>query len=309
MVTYLVNRLIWGIVVLFGVSLVVFVLVRVVPGDPVLLLFPDANAVPQEVIQATRKQLGLDRPIYVQYVVYMRHALLGDLGESFRYHQPAARLVVSSLPYTAQLAAAAFIFSVSVGSVAGIFAAIRRGSGFDRAIMFSALLGQSIPTFWLGILLIIVFAVKLNVFPTSGHGSWRYLVLPVVTLSGFMVALTSRLVRSSMLEVLSQDYVRTARSKGLTERVVIFRHAFRNALLPVVTVLGLQISTLLGGAVVTEAVFAWPGIGTLAVNAISTRDYNVVQAVVLMSAFIFVAVNLMVDVLYTWLDPRIRLTK
>ncbi len=309
MVAYLVNRILWSIVVLFGVLLVVFMLIRVVPGDPVLLMYGDSQGASPEVLQAARVQLGLDRPLYVQFVVYLGHAVTGDFGESFRYHQPAIQLVLKSLPYTLELSICAFVVSVLLGSVAGIVAAMRRGSGVDHVIMLGALLGQSVPTFWLGIILIIIFAVKFHLFPTSGHGSWRYLVLPTVTLSGFLVALTARLVRSSMLDVLGQDYVRTARSKGLADRTVIFRHAFRNALIPVVTVLGLQISTLLGGAVVTEAVFALPGIGTLAVNAINTRDYNVLQAVVLLSAMIFVVVNLAVDILYTQLDPRIRLSR
>jgi peptide/nickel transport system permease protein len=242
-------------------------------------------------------------------VVFLRQALQGNLGESYRYQRPVLDLVRERLPATAELALAAVVVALVIGVPIGLIAAVKRNSGFDNFVMLLAMLGQSMPTFWLGIVLIVVFAVTLRWLPTSGMQGFSYVVLPALSLSGFMVALTARLVRSSMLEVLSQDYMRTARAKGLRELTVVVGHGLRNALIPVVTILSLQVGTLLGGAVITESVFAWPGVGLLALTAISQRDYNIVQAVVLLSTVVFVAINLLVDVAYTWLDPRIRLTR
>jgi peptide/nickel transport system permease protein len=244
----------------------------------------------------------------VQYAVFVRQALQGNLGDSYRYQRPVLDLVRERLPATAELSLAAVVLALVLGVPMGIIAAVKRNSPFDNLVMLLAILGQSMPTFWLGIVLIVVFAVTLHWFPTSGMQGPTYIVLPALSLSGFMIALTARVVRSSMLDVLSQDYLRTARAKGLGELTVVVRHGLRNALIPVVTILSLQVGTLLGGAVITETVFAWPGIGLLAITAISPRDYNIVQAVVLLSTVVFVGINLLVDIAYTWLDPRVRLS-
>ena len=304
--TYLAQRAVWGLVVLFGVSIVVFVIVRVIPGDPVRLMYPEGMT--EATLQQARVELGLDQPLYVQYFVFIRQALQGNLGDSYRYQRPVLDLVRERLPATAELSLAAVVLAIVLGVPLGIIAAVKRNSPFDNLVMLLAILGQSMPTFWLGIVLIVVFAVTLHWFPTSGMQGLNYIVLPALALSGFMIALTARVVRSSMLDVLSQDYLRTARAKGLGEVTVVVRHGLRNALIPVVTILSLQVGTLLGGAVITETVFAWPGIGLLAVTAISQRDYNIVQAVVLLSTVVFVGINLLVDIAYTWLDPRVRLT-
>lgn len=303
---YLARRVLLALVVLFGVSIVVFVIIRVIPGDPVQLMYPEA--MPAELLRQVRAQMGLDDPVYVQYLVFLRQTLHGNLGESYRYHRPVTELVLERLPATAELTLAALAISLIFGIPMGIVAALKRNSLLDNVVMLVVMFGQSMPTFWLGIMLIIAFAVSLNWFPTSGREGAQYVVLPALTLAGFYVALTARLVRSCMLEVISQDYVRTARAKGLSEYGVIIGHAFRNALIPVVTVLGMQVGALLGGAVITESVFGWPGIGFLSITAIWQRDYNIVQAVVLFSAAVFVLLNLTVDVVYAWLDPRIRLT-
>jgi peptide/nickel transport system permease protein len=303
---YLARRALLALVVLFGVSIVVFVIVRVIPGDPVQLMYPEG--MPPELLKRVRGEMGLDDPVYVQYLAFLRQTLQGNLGESYRYHRPVTELVLERLPATAELTLAALAISLILGIPMGIVAALKRNSALDNVVMLVGMFGQSMPTFWLGIMLIIAFAVSLNWFPTSGREGARYVVLPALTLAGFYVALTARLVRSCMLEVISQDYVRTARAKGLSEHGVIIGHALRNALIPVVTVLGMQVGALLGGAVITESVFAWPGIGFLSITAIWQRDYNIVQAVVLLSAVVFVLLNLLVDVVYAWLDPRIRLT-
>lgn len=302
----LARRTLLALVVLFGVSVLVFVVVRVIPGDPVQLMYPEA--MPPELLKQVRAALGLDDPIYVQYIVFLHQALRGDLGRSYRYHRPVADLVLERLPATAELALAALAISLLLGVPLGVLAALKRNSLLDNLVMLMAMLGQSMPTFWLGIMLIIIFAVSFRWFPTSGREGLQYLVLPALSLSGFMTALTARLVRSCMLEVLSQDYLRTARAKGLSEYAVVISHGLRNALIPVVTVLGLQVGNLLGGAVITETVFAWPGVGFLSITAIYQRDYNIVQAVVLLSAVIFVVLNMIIDLLYMWLDPRIRIT-
>jgi peptide/nickel transport system permease protein len=304
--TYLAQRAVWGLVVLFGVSIVVFIIVRVIPGDPVRLMYPEGMT--EATLQQARVELGLDQPLYVQYVVFVRQALQGNLGDSYRYQRPVLDLVRERLPATAELSLAAVVLALVLGVPMGIIAAVKRNSPFDNLVMLLAILGQSMPTFWLGIVLIVVFAVTLHWFPTSGMQGLNYIVLPALSLSGFMIALTARVVRSSMLDVLSQDYLRTARAKGLRELTVVVRHGLRNALIPVVTILSLQVGTLLGGAVITETVFAWPGIGLLAITAISQRDYNIVQAVVLLSTVVFVGINLLVDIAYTWLDPRVRLS-
>ena len=302
--TYVVRRLWQCALTLVGVSVLVFVILRVVPGDPAKMLLPEGA--PQSAIEELNRQLGLQEPLYVQYGLFVQSVFRGDFGQSFQYRAPALRVVLERLAATVQLALAAMAITVAVGVTLGIVAAVRRGTGYDYASTVLAVLGQSLPNFWLGIMLILLFGVALRWLPTSGFESWRHLILPAVTLAAFPMALVARLTRSSMLEILGRDFIRTGRAKGLAERAVILRHALRNAAVPLLTVLGLQIGTLLGGAVITESVFAWPGMGKLVVDAIFFRDFPVVQTVLILSATLFVVINLLVDLLYTVIDPRIR---
>jgi peptide/nickel transport system permease protein len=304
MKAYVLRRLWQSALTLVGVSVLVFVILRVVPGDPAKMLLPDGA--PQSAVDELNRQLGLHEPLYVQYGLFLQSVFRGDFGQSFQYRAPALRVVVERLAATVQLALAALLITVGVGISLGIVAAVRRGTGYDYASTVLAVLGQSLPNFWLGIMLILLFGVALRWLPTSGFESWRHLILPAVTLAAFPMALVARLTRSSMLEILGRDFIRTGRAKGLAERAVILRHALRNAAVPLLTVLGLQIGTLLGGAVITESVFAWPGMGKLVVDAIFFRDFPVVQTVLILSATIFVVINLLVDLLYTVIDPRIR---
>ena len=302
--SYLLRRLGQAALTLAGVSLLVFVILRVIPGDPAKMLLPEGA--PQSAVDALNRELGLREPIWVQYGIFLRSVVRGDFGQSFQYRAPALRVVLERLAATVQLALAAMAITVAVGVTLGIVAAVRRGTGYDYASTVLAVLGQSLPNFWLGIMLILLFGVALRWLPTSGFESWRHLILPAVTLAAFPMALVARLTRSSMLEILGRDFIRTGRAKGLAERAVILRHALRNAAVPLLTVLGLQIGTLLGGAVITESVFAWPGMGKLVVDAIFFRDFPVVQTVLILSATLFVVINLLVDLLYTVIDPRIR---
>ncbi|MFI5373740.1 MAG: ABC transporter permease [Candidatus Rokuibacteriota bacterium] len=301
---YVLRRLWQSALTLAGVSVLVFVILRVLPGDPAKMLLPDGA--PQSAVDELNRQLGLHEPLHVQYALFLRSVFRGDFGQSFQYRAPALQVVTERLAATVQLALAALLITVSVGVSLGIVAAVRRGTRYDYASTVLAVLGQSLPNFWLGIMLILLFGVALRWLPTSGFESWRHLILPAVTLAAFPMALVARLTRSSMLEILGRDFIRTGRAKGLAERAVILRHALRNAAVPLLTVLGLQIGTLLGGAVITESVFAWPGMGKLVVDAIFFRDFPVVQTVLILSATIFVVINLLVDLLYTVIDPRIR---
>ncbi len=299
----IVPRLGRAIVTLWLVVTVVFVVLRF-SGDPVSLLLPsDAS---QEQIQALRVDLGLDEPIPVQYGRFVIDVAQGDLGESLRFNQPALGLVWDRFPATAALALVAFVIAAVVGLSVGSLTAFARGSPLDRAAM--ALMGflQSAPSFFLGIMLILLFSVELGWFPTSGYGSPSQLVLPALTLSALTLASIARITRSALLDVLRADYIRTARAKGLPQRLIWFRHALRNAALPLVTTLGLELAELLAGAVIVETVFAWPGIGRLAIDSVAARDYPVVQAAVLLIASIFVIINLLVDLSYLVLDPRTR---
>jgi peptide/nickel transport system permease protein len=300
---FLASRLVRALVALWLVSTVVFVVMRL-SGDPApLLLPPDA---PRSEVLRLRAELGLDRPLPVQYAIFLGQLLRADFGRSLRFGGPALEVVLERLPATAELGLAAFLLALVVAVPIGILSAIRRNSALDHAAMGVALIGQSAPTFYIGILFILLLSVQAGWFPTSGRGEWRQLVLPALTLALFAMASMARLTRSAMLEVLSADYVRTARAKGLAERLVVLKHGLRNAAVPVVTVTGLQFGTLLGGGVVTETVFAWPGIGRLAIQSISNRDYPVVQCTVFLSAVLFIVLNLCIDVLYGVLDPRIR---
>ena len=302
--SYLLRRLWQSAVTLVGVSILVFVILRVIPGDPAKMLLPEGA--PQSAVEELNRHLGLRRPIFVQYGIFLRSVVRGDFGQSFQYRSPALTVVVERLPATVQLTLAAMALTVLFGVSIGIVAAVRQGTGYDYAGTALAVLGQSLPNFWLGIMLILLFGVTLRWLPTSGFQGWLHLVLPSVTLAAFPVALVARLTRSSMLEILGREFIRTGRAKGLAERAVVLRHALKNATIPVLTVIGLQIGTLLGGAVITESVFAWPGMGKLVVDAVFFRDFPVVQTILILSATIFVVINLVVDLLYVVVDPRIR---
>ena len=297
------RRLFLSIFVILGVTVVVFVVVHL-SGDPTGLMLPPEASEAQ--IVAFRHEMGFDRPLIVQFGKFMEHAIQGDFGRSLRYGDPALGLVLERLPATIELTGAALLVAVGLAVPLGVISAVKRNSIYDNAAMLFALFGQSMPIFWLGIVLILLVAVKLQLLPTSGSGGLDYLILPGLTLGFYSTARITRLVRASMLEVLGQEYVRTARAKGLRESVVIGRHALRNAMLPVITMVGLEAGSMLGGAVITETVFAWPGVGQLVVRSIFNRDYPVVQAAVFTIACMFVLVNLFVDVMYTVIDPRVK---
>jgi ABC-type dipeptide/oligopeptide/nickel transport system permease component len=300
---FLAYRLFRTLVSLWLVSTVVFVVMRL-SGDPVpLLLPPDA---PISEMERVRRDLGLDRSLPVQYGVFLASVLRGDFGRSIHFRQPAMDVARSYLRATFELGVVAFAVAVLVAFPIGVLSAVRRNSALDHAAMGLALVGQSAPTFFIGIFLILVLALRLDLFPTSGRGDWRHLVLPALTLGAFTMASIARITRSAVLEVLRADFVRTARAKGVAEILVVAKHTLRNAALPILTITGLQFGTLLGGAVVTETVFAWPGIGRLAIQSIYNRDYPVVQATVFLAAVLFIAINLALDVLYGVLDPRAR---
>lgn len=301
---YLLRRTLQALPLLFLASLAVFLLIHITPGDPVRLMLGEQASDDQ--VAAVRARMGLDRSLPEQYLSFIGRALQGDLGTSIRAVRPTAELIGLALPATLLLTAVALFLAMVIGLPVGILAALRPGSLFDNLALFLALLGQSIPSFWLGLTLISFVALRWRLLPTSGYGDWQHLVLPACSLAPFLAGLIIRITRTSFIEVLRQDYIRTAYAKGFALSPVIFRHALRNALLPIVTILGLQTGALLGGAVVTETVFGWPGVGQLAVNALSDRDYPVVQAVVLVSALIFIGINLLVDLVYSILDPRIR---
>jgi len=303
MLTFLASRALYTLVVVWGVSIAVFLLIRL-GGDPTaLFLPPEANA---EEIARMREALGFDRPYLVQYVDFLLRALRGDFGFSLRQQQPAMDLVLDRLPATLELGAVALVLSLVIGIPLGLVSAIHRGSSIDRVAMLISLFGQSFPAFWLAIMMILLLSETLAVLPPSGRGGLEHLVMPGTVLAAFSTAIITRLLRSSMIEVLQTDYIRTARSKGLRPRTVIFRHALRNAAIPTLTVVGLQVGALLGGAVITEEVFAYPGVGRLAVQAIAQRDFAVVQAFVIFSAVLIVSINLLIDAVYVWLDPRLR---
>ncbi len=300
---YLVRRLAFSFTAMFGVVTIIFFLLHAT-GDPAtLLVTQDAT---QHDIDRIRQAYGLDQPLSVQYARFITRVVRGDLGYSYRQGLPVAELIAERLRATLELAVAALAVAMLLGVSLGMMAAARRGSGLDTAAMAVALLGTSMPSFWLGLLLIIVFGVKLGWLPVSGYGGLDHLVMPAFVLGGFYAAQVSRLMRTSLLEVLAQDYIRTGRAKGLTGRVVLLKHALRNAALPVLTVLGLNFGQMLGGALIVESIFAWPGMGRLAVQAVLSRDFPVVQGAAIMGAAVFLAVNLTVDLVYGWVDPRLR---
>ena len=303
MLRFLLQRTVQMVAVFLLITLVVFSLL-VLAGDPIELLLPPAAGLDQ--IQALQRSLGLDQPWYVQYLKFLGNAMHGDLGRSFYFGEPAFKLVVERLPASLELVLWTMLVSTIIAIPLGVVAARHGGSWLDRGVLVGSLVGISAPTFWIGIVLIAVFAVALGVLPSSGRGTWAHLVLPVATLSFYRVALFVRLIRADMLDVLSQDYIRTARAKGLLERVVVYRHALRNTLIPLVTIGGIQMGGLIAFAVVTEKIFAWPGMGRLLLLSIERLDYPVVVAYAIVTAAVFVVINLAIDLLYVLLDPRIR---
>lgn len=304
MARYAVLRLLQGIVVIWIVTLMVFTILHLTPGDPVDLIVGEANMTTQQRDQI-RHFWGLDKPIYVQYFTWLKNIVHGDFGESVTFGgRPVSDLLRAAAPNTLKLNALALSISILIAIPAGVFAAVKRYSFFDGASIFLSTLGISIPNFWLGLMLIILFGVRLRWLPPSGYGSWRNLIMPAFTLGVFLAPITMRLVRSGMLDTLSQDYIRVARAKGLTERAVLARHALKNVMIPVISVLGLQFGQLLGGAIVTETTFAWPGVASQAVSSIQNQDRPVVQAAVMILATLICVVNLGVDILVAFLDPR-----
>lgn len=305
MISYIVRRLLLLIPVVFGVLTLVFLMRAFIPGDPIDYMFMGQMSPSPELRATLRKEFGLDEPLYVQYVRYVTGVVQGDLGMSVYSRRPVLVEIQERYGYTVLLTLASLLVALTVGMITGILAAVYKDSAIDNLTMFFALFGLSMPAFWFGLLMIQWFGVNLRWFPVMGASSWRHLVLPALTLGLIASTVQARVVRSSMLEVLNSDYVRTARAKGLREWLVVLRHGLKNALIPTVTVLGLQVGGLLGGAFIIETVFAWRGIGELAVNAINQRDFPVIQGVIVVVAITYVLVNLVVDLSYRLLDPRI----
>ena len=305
MTRYISLRLAYSLPALWLILTMVFALAHIVPGDPVQQMLGEGATLSDQV--ELRQALGLDKPVPVQYARYLAGVVRGNLGESFRFQQPVLRVVLEHYPATLELALAALIVCCAIGIPAGMIAAQRRATAADHAIGFLTLLGLSIPNFALGPLLILIFSVLIGWLPVSGRGGISHLILPAITLGAALAAILTRMVRTSVLEQLSSDYVRTARAKGLSESAVLLRHAFRNALIPILTILGLQFGTLLAGTIVTETIFSWPGIGRLAVQAIGARDYPLLQGCILVIAVSYVLVNLLTDLVYAFADPRVRL--
>ncbi|MBM7618483.1 peptide/nickel transport system permease protein [Bacillus tianshenii] len=300
---YLVRRLLQIIPVLFIISFIVFCLVFVA-GDPVALMLPEDAS--QEDIDQLRTSLGLDRPFHIQYFTYMQGLLQGDFGDSFRYNASALPLVLERLPATLELAIAAMFVAIVIAIPLGIWSATKQNSSLDLLATGGAVLGKAMPNFWLGIMLILLFSVTLGWLPVSGRGTFAHLVLPAITLGTGIAAEMTRLIRSSMLEILNQDYIRTAKSKGIHDFFVVNKHALRNSLIPVVTITALQTSTVVGGTLITETIFSWPGLGQLLIQAVNTRDMAIVQASVFVIAFMVILMNLLADLIYKVLDPRIK---
>lgn len=302
---FVLRRIVMLIPVLFGVSLIVFSIMQLTPGDPALLAL--GEFAPPEQLERLREQLGLNDPPHIQYIRWVTRAVQLDLGESIRSKRPVVEEIAARLPATGELALYAVTLAALIGIPVGVISATKPNSFLDNIVTVIALAGVSMPVFWQGLMLIIFFSVNLGVLPASGRlGGWEHLVLPVITLGTSAAASITRMTRATMLEAIQQDYVRTARAKGLAERAVVFRHTLRNALIPVVTIIGLELGGLLAGAVVTETLFAWPGIGRLAVDAIRTKDFPLIQGVIMTFAVVYVAVNLVVDLIYAFLDPRLR---
>ena len=305
MAKYISKRLLQAIFVLLGVSLVAFIILHL-SGDPLSLLISSGATPEQEA--AIRTKMGLDDPLYIQYFRFLAQILHGDFGESLYYKQSTLSLIMNRLPATIQLTFAGILVATVIGIPLGIIAATKKGSVMDSVVRIIAICGQAIPSFWLGLMMILIFSVKLKWLPTSGRGTFAQMIMPAITVGLFSMASVCRLTRSTMIETLKTDYIRTAKAKGLHKARIIVIHALRNSLLPVVTTIGMEIGHLLGGTLLTETIFSWPGIGSLAVQAITNRDYPLVQTAVLITAFMFVIVNLIVDLLYAVIDPRIDVT-
>jgi peptide/nickel transport system permease protein len=303
-IQYIARRLVHTVLVVFFISLIVFFSIRLT-GDPVAVMF-SAGEPTKEAVEELKKNLGLDKPLIVQYGIFMKGLLTFDLGESFRTGIPVSKMIAERMGATIMLALGGIIVAILIAFPVGIISAVKRGTIFDFSGRVFSLLGISFPNFWLGIMLIIIFAVNLKWFPSSGYEGFSYLILPSITLGMILSSVLARLVRSSMLEVLNQQYISTARAKGIAEWIVILRHAFRNALIPTVTFLGIQFGSLLGGTVIIEQVFSWPGVGRLIIDAINQRDYPVIQGGVIVLALLMVLVNLIVDISYSVIDPRIK---
>ncbi len=315
MTRYIIRRVVLMLPVALLVTIIVFGLLRLAPGDPVLAFSGDVRD--PEILNEMRHQLGLDQPLPVQYVAWMEHTVQGDFGRSIRTHQRVGEAIVERLPATLELTMLALLFSITVGLVVGILSALNRNSVLDLLATSITIAGVSVPNFFLGLMLILIFSLVLRIFPPGGYApvidnpgeNLRRIVLPALTLSAATLAVNMRQVRSSLLDIFGQDYIRTARAKGLSEKAVVIRHALKNGLIPVVTVVGLQVGALIEGAVITEQIFSWPGVGKLVVDSLFGRDYPVVQAVVLLSALSFMLSTLIVDIVYGWLDPRISYTR
>jgi peptide/nickel transport system permease protein/oligopeptide transport system permease protein len=301
---YILRRLGLALPTLFGVTLIIFVMIRLIPGDPARVIA--GLTASEEEVARLRVELGLTRPIHVQYGIFLSRLIRGDLGLSAATRAPVSEEILIRMRATVMLAVTSIVLATIMGMTAGIVSATRQYSALDYAVMSVALFGVSIPVFWLGLMLMLLFSVYLRWLPAGGFGGPAHYVLPTVALSAFSMAIIARMTRSSLLETFNQDYVRTAHAKGVQRGVVILRHALKNALIPILTVIGLQFGALLGGAILTETTFAWPGIGRLLVSAIGSRDYPVIQGIVFMFALLFAAVNLVVDLLYAYVDPRIH---
>lgn len=303
MKNYILKRLLQSIITLLGITVIVFIILHLT-GDPTRLLLPlEASA---EDIALVRHQMGFDKPLYIQYLIFLKGVLHGDFGQSLRHSEPALLLVLERLPATIMLTVTALIIALALALPMGVVSAIKPNSPMDHFGMVTVLIGQSMPIYWSGLMLILLLTVKLNLLPAYGKSGFLSLIMPAVSLGFFSMARIARVTRSSMINVLGKDYIRTAKAKGLKDSRVTVRHAFKNAAIPIVTLVGMELGTLLGGAVITETIFAWPGVGRLAIQAIFNRDFPVVQAAVATLAVMFISINIIVDILYTYLDPRVR---
>lgn len=305
--SYIIRRLLLTLPVLLGVSTLVFLFIHLIPGDPVQVMLGESARTAD--VEKLRIGLGLNKPLPEQYWLFMKGLATGQLGNSIHTGQPVLATILNRFPATLELAASSMCVALLLSIPLGVISASKQYSVLDNGSMFFALLGISMPNFWLGPLLILLFSVHLGWLPVSGRGGWQHLILPAITLGTALAAILTRMTRSSMLEILHDDYITTARSKGMRESIVIFKHALRNALIPVITIIGFQVGALLSGALITETVFAWPGLGRLTIKAIQTRDYPLVQGCVLVISLSYVFVNLITDLTYAWVDPRIRFEK
>ena len=309
MINYTIKRIFEVIPVLLIVSIIVFSVMHLLPGDPTLLMLAGAEggSIPQERLDELRIIMGLNKPLYEQYYNFISNAISGDLGTSIRLRIPVTEILLQKFPYTIKLSLLGLMIAIFLGVIIGLVAALFKDTWLDHFSMTFSLIGVSMPIYWLGLLLILFFSINLNIFPSSGATGWKSIVLPALTLGFVSAGLISRLLRSSLLEVLNEDYIRTAKGKGLTDKIILIKHALKNAMIPVITILGLQFGNMLAGAVVTETVFSRPGLGRLVVNGILWKDYPLIQGTVLFIACIYVLVNLFVDISYYWFDPRIKL--